>query len=133
MSETNDNIESFSIKNNTKATLPRLPFLDIKNHILGKKYVLSTVFVGEALSKKLNYKYRQKNKPTNVLSFPLSKTEGEIFLNLKRAKMEAPKFGDSYTNFVGFLFIHGLLHLKGMDHGSRMEQAEKLARKHFHI
>ncbi len=133
MSETNDNSEFFSLKNNTKGKLPRVPYLKIKEHILGKKYVLSLVFVGETLSKKLNNQYRQKNKPTNVLSFPLSKSEGEIFLNLTRAKMEAPKFDDSYTDFVGFLFIHGLLHLKGMDHGSRMERAEKLARKHFHI
>jgi len=133
MSETSDNIESFSLKNNTKGKLPRLPFLELKEHILGKKYILSVVFIGDSLSKKLNNQYRQKNKPTNVLSFPLSQSEGEIFLNLKRAKMEAPKFGDSYTSFVGFLFIHGLLHLKGMDHGSRMERAEKLARKHFNI
>jgi len=133
MSAHADKTEAFSIRNTTKGKLPSLPFVDMKNHILGKSYILSSVFVGDALSQKLNRTYRGKNKPTNVLSFSLSKTEGEIFLNLKRAKMEAPQFEEKYRNFVGFLFIHGLLHLKGQGHGSRMEQAEKLARKKFGI
>jgi probable rRNA maturation factor len=133
MSAHADKKESFSIQNTTKGKLPSLPFLELKESILGKNYTLSCVFVGDALSKKLNRTYRGKNKPTNVLSFPLSKTEGEIFLNLKLAKKEAPKFEEKYKNFVGFLFIHGLLHLKGLDHGSRMERAEKLARKKFGI
>ena len=133
MSVHENNIEAFSINNTTKGKLPSLSFLEMKEALLGKKYELSVVFVGDMLSKKLNAHYRGKNKPTNVLSFPYSKTSGEIFINLKYAKKEAPKFEEKYKNFVGFLFIHGLLHLKGMDHGSRMEKAEKLARKLFDI
>ena len=39
-------------------------------------------------------------------------------------KIEAKKFGRDYENFFGFLFIHGLVHLKGFDHGSTMEGLE---------
>ncbi len=123
----------FSITNKTKGKPPRLPFVDIKNHILGEKYELSLVFIGEKKSSNLNRIYRGKNKTANVLSFPLSKREGEIFICLEKAKREAPNFEESFTNFVGFLFIHGLLHLKGMQHGSRMEKREKILRKRFNL
>ena len=39
----------------------------------------------------------------------------------------------AFFNFIAFLFIHGLFHLKGLTHGSRMERAEKTVRAHFHI
>lgn len=112
----------FSITNKTKSTLPRVPFLKIKDEILGKNYCLSLVFIGGKKSKELNYKYRGKNKATNVLSFPLDKKTGEIFITPSLAGKE-----------VGFLFIHGCLHLKGMEHGSTMERAESKLRKKFGV
>jgi probable rRNA maturation factor len=124
---------NFSITNKTKGKVPPLPFVDIKNSVLGKKYSLSLVIAGDTLSRKLNKTYRNKDKPTNVLSFSLGDTEGEIFLNLKKAKAEAPQFSEKYKNFVGYLFIHGLLHLKGMDHGSTMENTERKIRRKFNI
>jgi len=125
--------EQFSISNRTKGKLPRLPFVLIKNKVLGKKYTLSVVFCGKTLSQKLNRIYRGKNKPTNVLSFPLGKTSGEIVIDLKTARIEAPKFGESFQSFVGYLFIHGLLHLKGLPHGRTMETKEQKIRKMFLI
>jgi probable rRNA maturation factor len=121
---------NFEITNTTYGKLPRLPFVDMKNAILGKKYDLSLVVVGNVGSQKLNRLYRSKNKPTNVLSFSLSKNSGEIFLNLTAARREATFYDLRFTNFVGYLFIHACLHLKGREHGSRMEQAEsKFLRK----
>jgi len=122
-----------TILNMTKSTLPRVPFALIKDSILGKNYNLSLVFIGNKKSKELNNSYRQKNNSTNVLSFPLDKENGEIFITPAVAKKEAPKFGKNYTDFVGFLFIHGLLHLKGMEHGSTMETAEVKFQKRFNI
>lgn len=122
-----------SIRNTTKGKLPRLPFVDIKNEILGKKYELSVVFCGNALSQKLNRIYRGKNKPTNVLSFSLEKTSGEIIIDLKKARKESDLFGEKFQSFVGYLFIHGLLHLKGLAHGRTMEAKEQRIRKMFDI
>jgi probable rRNA maturation factor len=122
---------TFQISNTTKGSLPRLPFASLKEEVLGDKYELSLVIAGDALSRKLNLQFRGKNKPTNVLSFPLTKKEGEIFLNLKSAKFEASDFGETYSNFVAHLFIHGLFHLKGYAHGSRMELEEKKVMKKF--
>ncbi|HRH26959.1 MAG TPA: rRNA maturation RNase YbeY [Parcubacteria group bacterium] len=125
--------ENFQILNMTKDTLPRVSFAEIKNAILGKKYELSLVFCGNRKSKELNKKYRNKDYTPNVLSFPLDKNSGEIFINPHIAKKEAPNFNKNYTNFVGYLFIHGCLHLKGMEHGSTMDKAEEKFCKEFRI
>jgi probable rRNA maturation factor len=125
--------EKFSITNTTKSTLPRVPFAKIKNVVLDEKYQLSLVFIGDKKSQQLNNSYRGKNQPTNCLSFSLDKNSGEIFLNLKKAEKEALKFGRKFDNFVAFLFIHSCLHLKGMEHSSRMEKAEVKLLKIFNF
>ncbi|MEA3399006.1 MAG: rRNA maturation RNase YbeY [Patescibacteria group bacterium] len=113
------------IINKTKGKVPTLPFVKIKNNILGKRYDLSIAFVSPAKSKKINRKYKKKDKPTNILSFPLSEKLGEIILQPNLIKKEAPNFKMNYTQFTKFLLIHGMLHLKGMQHGSTMEREEK--------
>lgn len=125
--------DSFYITNKTKSTLPRVPFAKIKEEALGKDYSLSLVFIGKKKSATLNHSYREKNKATNILSFPLDKENGEIFITLEVTKKEAKKFERKHDNFIAFLFIHGLMHLKGMEHGSRMEEAEKKLRKKFSV
>jgi len=120
-----------SITKKVKGKLPRLPFVAMKNFILGKKYELSVAFVEKAESKRLNRTYRRKNKPANVLSFPISKNEGEILICLSEARKDAKKFGQTYENFIPTLLIHGMLHLKGFAHGSKMERKEAAAGKKF--
>lgn len=121
------------ITNTTKGKLPSLPFENIKNIVLGKKYNLSLVFIGDKLSKKLNKKYRNKDKATNILSFPLSKSEGEIFINYPFSKKQAKKTKNEFSNFIGFLLIHGLFHLKGLEHSSKMDSKESRVRKKFKL
>ena len=71
--------------------------------------------------------------PTDILSFPLNENAGEIFLCLSEAEKEAVKFKRPNDNFIAFLFIHGLMHLKGFDHSSTMESNEQKIRQEFHI
>jgi probable rRNA maturation factor len=121
--------QTFSTISDTRAKAPSLPWQRIKEKVLGKKYSLTLILVGNSLSKRLNSTYRHKEKPTNVLAFPYSKTSGEIFLNLIKAKAEAPTFGHTFRKHCAFLFIHALHHLKGMRHGSKMESEERKAIK----
>jgi len=123
----------FSINKTIKGKPPCLPFLKIKEAVLGKKYDLSLIFIGSTRSKTLNKIYRNKDKPANVLSFPLSKTEGEIFIDLKEASRNSKNFDRKYKNFIALLFIHGLLHLKGFAHGSKMESEEENIIKKFNL
>ena len=124
--------EKISIINKTRGKLPGLPFLLIKEDILGKDYSLSIAFVSVAKSKELNNTYRQKNNPTNILSFPMSAKEGEIIICPEIVRKETKKFGKTFRELLGFLVIHGSLHLKGMEHSSTMEKAEeKYDQKYF--
>ena len=126
-------LDTFSITNETKGRLPRLPFVLYKNKILGQKYDLSLVFVTDMKIQKLNKHYRNINKPTDILSFPLTKNSGEIFICQKVSKIQAKEFGRSYINFIPFLLIHGMVHLQGFDHGNKMETLEEKWRKYFGI
>lgn len=114
-----------------RGEIPAVPFLDIKEKILGKKYNLTLIFCSPKESKELNAKYRGKDYPTNILSFPLEKNEGEIYISLSTAIKDAKKFSLSPLGFTHLLFIHGCLHLKGYEHGSIMERLEDKYLKEF--
>lgn len=106
-------------------TIPDVPFLPIKEKILGKNYSLTIVFCSPEESRTRNKTYRDKDYPTNILSFPLSDNEGEIYISLSTARGDAKKFDMSYQKFLHLLVIHGVLHLKGHAHGSTMEELEE--------
>jgi probable rRNA maturation factor len=107
-------------------------FSRIKNEILGKDYSLSIAYISSKKSRELNKKYRKKDRATNVLAFPLRKNEGELVLCKPVIRHEAKDFGKTFDQFLGFLVIHGMLHLKGLDHSSTMERAEaKYDKKYF--
>ena len=115
------------ISNTTKQSpiSKKSDFVVMSEKILGKKYDLSLVFVGEKKAKQINQEYRNKSYVPNILSFPLSDSEGEIFICLKNIKKECKDFEMTPHQYEIFLFIHGCLHLKGLDHGSEMEKLEK--------
>jgi len=117
-------METFTLTATTKS-YPKLPYEKIKDDILGKKYVLSLAFVGATRAQKLNVEHRNKTYIPNVLSFPLQENTGEVFIAPVVAKTEAKKFDMTVNGYIGFLFIHALLHLKGLDHGDTMDKAEK--------
>ena len=102
-------------------------FTTIKNDVLGEAYDLSFAFVTPAQMrkamkfKKLPPNELTKTKTSNVLSFPLSKTSGEILICKAAAKPYTPEY----------LFIHGLLHIKGMKHSDTMERTEDKLLKRF--
>lgn len=121
-----------SISNRTRYNPPRIPVEDLLHAIHSPRYELSVVFVGEKKIRELNKHYRQKDKATDVLSFTLDKHSGEIFICPRYIRNHLWKY--EYTKTIDvfrFLFIHALLHLKGMDHGSTMENEEKKWMKHF--
>lgn len=123
---------SLTLSHRTRA-FPRLPYEAIKDSILGKKYVLSLIFIGEKRAQALNLAHRNATYVPNVLSFPLDKSTGEIYITPRIAKRECKKFNMTPAGYVGFLFIHGLLHLKGYPHGATMERLEKKYCQRFNM
>lgn len=124
---------NFSISQTTKRKLPRLRFAHIKESVLGKKYDLSLVFIGTQKMQTLNRIYRNKDYATDILSFPISDSMGEIYICREISDKKSKNFDRSTNNYLEFLFIHGCLHLLGHDHGDKMEALEKKYRKKFSI
>ncbi|MES2202904.1 MAG: rRNA maturation RNAse YbeY [Patescibacteria group bacterium] len=96
-------------------------FNKIKEYVLGKRYDLSVAFLTAPKMRAVTKKTKGTNHVSNVLSFPLSKTSGEILICKSAAK--------PFT--VEYLFIHGLCHLKGLKHGASMEAKEAQILKKF--
>lgn len=124
---------SFTIVNESNVPMPIGTFRAIKEAVLGTKYALNVVVALPAKMKRLNTVYRGKEKATDILSFPLSESEGEIYISPSEAKKEAKRFKRTYENFLSFLFIHGCVHLKGYDHGGTMERMEAKIRQKFSV
>jgi len=101
------------------------PFEKIKDEILGKNFEVSIVLIGKDYSNFLNKTYRKKDYPTDTLSFSFSSLSGEIFLTPEIAKKKSKDFELSFSDYLFFLLIHSFLHLKGLDHGKKMEAQEQ--------
>ncbi len=108
-----------------------------------KPATLSVKIVDQAESQLLNSQYRNKNKPTNVLSFPMGFVDEAGVMQLGDLALCAPvilaesqaqnKASDAHW---AHMFIHGMLHLQGYDHideqdAQRMEAVEKRIMAHF--
>ena len=92
---------------------------------VGLRGSISVLLADDEELEHLNTAFRGKNKPTDVLSFPAEASlarggpkghAGDIAISLETAARQAAKFGHSLQNEVKILLLHGLLHLKGMDH-----------------
>jgi len=90
--------------------------------------------------KKLNKIHRNKDKETDVLSFPLENFPGmplgSIIISVDTAKKGANEFGHSIEDEIKLLFIHGLLHLLGFDHeidNGEMREKEKEIIEKFNL
>lgn len=103
----------------------RVPFAKMAAAILPKGYQLSIVICGDRLAQRMNKRYRRKTYRPNVLAFPLSRKEGEIFLNIRKAAREAARERISRDTRIALLLVHGCLHLAGYSHGKRMENLEQ--------
>jgi rRNA maturation RNase YbeY len=115
---------TLSIRNLTRRATPVLPFTDAVQAVL-PAWDISLVFATPAKALDLNQSLRNKTYTPNVLSYEVGKKNGEIVICLAEAKKQAPSFDLESSAFVLFLFIHALLHLKGMQHGLTMESRER--------
>jgi probable rRNA maturation factor len=100
--------------------------------VLGlSKVELSIVLVSDAQIKRLNKLYRNKDKPTDVLSFPIGEKVngwlilGDIVISVDTAKRQAQELGYSLEEELKRLLVHGLVHLLGYDHELGGEEEKK--------
>ncbi|AKP47849.1 rRNA maturation RNase YbeY [Bacillus smithii] len=100
---------------------------------------VSVTFVDNQRIQEINRDYRHKDQPTDVISFALEETDeeeveiigedmprvlGDIIISVPKAREQAHDYGHSFQRELGFLAVHGFLHLLGYDHMT--EEDEKI-------
>ncbi len=87
----------------------------LKGRVLGD---VAVVFADDTTLQELNARFRGKDKPTNVLSFPDGESPpgGGIALSFETIAAEAKRQGKPFVNHAKHMILHGFLHLLGYDH-----------------
>ncbi len=113
----------------------------------GQKCEISVTFTDNNGIRAVNREYRNIDKETDVLSFPLNDFEGgdeppldepeislgDIIISLERAEEQAKEFGHSFEREVAFLCVHSMLHLLGYDHERSEEEDIDMRRRQREI
>ena len=93
---------------------------------------VSLVFVGTRAIRTLNRRFRKKNAPTDVLSFPIREESidgkfylGDIVISVPQAFKQCSSQNHGLERELELLIIHGFLHLLGFKHGKGIEKEEK--------
>lgn len=118
--------------------LHRLLLFSAEKEGISREAEISVNFVDDKEIQELNRNYRQQDHPTDVISFALQETVegeldiigddiplvlGDIVISVDRAKEQAVAYDHSLEREIGFLTVHGFLHLLGYDHQERQEEA----------
>jgi len=95
---------------------------------------LSITFVDNQQIQELNREFRDKDRPTDVLSFTFQnmngvplKILGDVIISAEKALEQSEEFGHSLQREISFLLAHGILHLLGYDHQTEAEEKEMFA------
>jgi probable rRNA maturation factor len=110
-----------------------------KKERVGAESEVSVTFVSNERIWEINREYRDKDAPTDVISFAmeelgegeinlvgedLPRVLGDIIISIERTKEQAKEYGHPFMRELGFLAVHGFLHLLGYDHMTELEEKE---------
>ena len=119
-------IINFEPRWNRKSTSMARKVLNVFNL---KRKGISIILSNDKHVKKLNYQWKGKNKPTNVLSFPNEENFlknscylGDIILAYETLKKEANEGNILFSSHMSHLLVHGILHLKGYSHENKSDE-----------
>ncbi|AZU63371.1 rRNA maturation RNase YbeY [Neobacillus mesonae] len=100
---------------------------------------LSVTYVSNQKIQEINREYRDKDAPTDVISFAmeelgegevelvgadLPRVLGDIIISVQKAREQAEEYGHAFERELGFLAVHGFLHLLGYDHMTEADEKE---------
>lgn len=118
-----NNENNYPIESSYEDTMKSIASLALKMEGLEDHYEVGLTYVSKDEIKDLNREYRNIDKVTDVLSFPLiedfSSDEtllGDVVISYEVAEEQAKEYGHSLEREIMFLFAHSILHLLGYDH-----------------
>ncbi|RAI81931.1 rRNA maturation RNase YbeY [Macrococcoides caseolyticum subsp. hominis] len=121
--------------------IERLLIFAAEQEGINEEAEVAVSFVDENEIQAINKAYRNKDAVTDVISFALEEGEddfempdeprvlGDIIICVKRALEQAEEYGHSFERELGFLSLHGLLHLLGYDHMNEADEARMFGRQ----
>lgn len=89
---------------------------------------ISVTFTDNENIKMLNKEYRDIDRETDVLSFPMDESDmlGDVVISLEKAKSQAEEYGHTMEREIAFLCVHSVLHLLGYDHETGEEDEKEM-------
>lgn len=142
----NDEQNMLVVSKTLKAEIEYCVDLTLLLENVKKTCEISVTFTDDDGIKELNAKYRNKDMPTDVLSFPMyyGKDDieacpddvialGDIVINVRRAAEQARELEHSLNREICFLCVHSTLHLLGYDHEIGEAEDEEMCRKQKNI
>ncbi|MFI3174960.1 MAG: rRNA maturation RNase YbeY [Bacillota bacterium] len=137
----------FALSDESIACIEQMVKATVKYENFSHPFEVSISIVSDEEIHDLNLRFRNMDKPTDVLSFPLLTFEvdeilqpnevgevllGDIVISIDTAKRQANEYGHSLLRELGFLTVHSTLHLLGYDH-MNAEEEEEMFRKQREI
>jgi probable rRNA maturation factor len=123
------------INNTTKFKISERRIMKIAESFLAhyrlRKKDVSIAFIGDKKMRELNFRYRKKDRPTDVLSFEGGESGGsdfgEIIIDLAQIKRQAKENNNSFEQELIFILVHGLLHLAGREDDTEKKRLAMIA------
>jgi probable rRNA maturation factor len=109
-------VERRTTKDLSRLALAR--FANKAQRAVGVSGEVNILLTGNSEMQRLNLRFRRKDKPTDVLSFPAAfpPEGGDIAISIQKARVQAAGIGHDLLTEVKVLILHGMLHLAGHDH-----------------
>ena len=138
--------DNFKISYSLKMLVRRAVLASLDYEGYCNRAEVSLTFTDNEGIKRLNREFRDIDRETDVLSFPLTDytgtdmcidepemSLGDIVISLERAAAQAEEFGHSFEREVAFLTVHSMLHLLGYDHVNSEDEELEMRRRQSEI
>ena len=135
------NISSTKISRSTICKIKKVIKLTVEEAYPNHEFEVSVTVCDDNYIHELNKEYRGKDKPTDVLSFPMLEFDtpevttllGDIIISADTATRQAEEYGNTLERELCFLSVHSSLHLLGYDHETSDEDEKYMIEKQKQI